>query len=312
METIEGINEMKGTIQTNIKSEGLYVFSTFSGFSNLIPPFTILVILVILLIFVLIFALIRMNVNFNSYFNSYFRNITRSLCVHPYAEKDGDGEKDEEKDEKKDEEKGKTDFYNKNMTYYVCSYGGCGSYMLCDYLRNFGKVEHIHSRNPPEKLTYVGKNNTTEKVYGEWFNNIKISKRELANYKVIYLYKDPVKAIQSRFHNPEHLNHIQCDESLTFNDILYYKKDLYKIEEFFDNYVNKSKKNYKIYCVKYEQFWENISLFNETLGLPDIKSLYPVKKETTYNNKNELVNKFYEIYNPLIEKMNKMGFLYVY
>ena len=44
---------------------------------------------------------------------------------------------------------------NKKRTFYVCSYGGCGSYMLCDYLKNFGDVKHIHSRKPPSILSNI-------------------------------------------------------------------------------------------------------------------------------------------------------------
>ena len=43
---------------------------------------------------------------------------------------------------------------------------------------------------------------------------------------------------------------------------------MYKIEEFFDNYTQKKERNYKIYCVKYEQFWDNISLFNKVFRIP--------------------------------------------
>ena len=50
---------------------------------------------------------------------------------------------------------------NKNKIFYICSYGGSGSTMLANYLSNFGKVFHIHSRYPPKKLTYTGCTNTT-------------------------------------------------------------------------------------------------------------------------------------------------------
>ena len=42
-------------------------------------------------------------------------------------------------------------------TFYVCSYGGSGSKMLCSALRKYGNTKHIHSRKPPEKLEYIGK-----------------------------------------------------------------------------------------------------------------------------------------------------------
>ena len=41
-------------------------------------------------------------------------------------------------------------------TFYVCSYGGCGSKMLCNALQNYGHVKHVHSRYPPDKLQYIG------------------------------------------------------------------------------------------------------------------------------------------------------------
>jgi hypothetical protein len=90
------------------------------------------------------------------------------------------------------------------------------------------------------------------------------------------------------------------------------KKDLYRLEEFFDYYTKKEKKgkkkrNYPIYCVKYEEFWDHLSEFNKKLGLPDIPELYPVKKETP---RKEPYNKIlYEIYEKLIKKMKKKAFI---
>lgn len=199
-------------------------------------------------------------------------------------------------------------YFNPEMTYYVCSYGGCGSYMLCDYLRNFGNVEHIHSRKPPLKLEYIGAKNTSNPVYGEWFNGVEIPESELDHYKVIYLYKDPVKAIYSRFKNPDHLRHVQCDPTITLEQVIESKKDLYGLEEFFDHYTsNTEKRNYPIYCVKYEDFWDHLSVFNQELGLPDVPALYPVKKETPRQEPHHEV--LYQIYDRLLKKMNQMSTL---
>jgi len=41
---------------------------------------------------------------------------------------------------------------SKRKKFYVCSYGGCGSWMLCHALKKYGKPIHMHSRNPPDKL----------------------------------------------------------------------------------------------------------------------------------------------------------------
>ena len=201
----------------------------------------------------------------------------------------------------------KSNYFNPEMTYYVCSYGGCGSYMLCAYLKQFGKVEHIHSRKPPINLEYIGNKNTTKPVYSEWFNGVKIPEKDLNKYKVIYLYKNPVKAIYSRFEMPDHLVHVQCDRNIKLRDVINLEKDLYGIEDFYDNYTAKEERNYKIHCVKYEGFWDNIQEFNQTLGIPNNPKLYPIRKETKREeNHNHIL---YRIYDNLINKMNNMNFI---
>lgn len=199
-------------------------------------------------------------------------------------------------------------YYNKNRIFYICSYGGSGSYMLVNYLSNFGRVFHIHSRKPPKKLTYIGCENSNNYVYDEWFNNTEIPEQNLYQYSVIYIYKNPVSAIYSRFNHKSgtnaHLEHIQCNPFTKLTDIIALKKDLYKIEDFFDNYTSNADRNYQIYCVKYEDFWDNIVIFNKILQIPQVKALYPIKKETdrTYEYANELN----DIYASLIRKMNNM------
>jgi hypothetical protein len=205
-------------------------------------------------------------------------------------------------------------YFDKNMHYYVCSYGGCGSTVLTEYLSHFGNVYHIHDRHPPANLKYVGKNNTNENVYSEWFNNVDIPNAELKNYKIIYIYRHPLPVIYSRFAKPTgpnipHLKNIMCDNNgnLTLYDIIHSKKDLYKLEEFFDNYSSKKERNYQIYCVKYEQFWNNVSLFNQVIGIPDIKALYPRKYEKPKPIHFE--KQLRSIYNNLIIKMHNMKFI---
>ena len=53
-------------------------------------------------------------------------------------------------------------------------------------------------------------------------------------------------------------------------------ENLYSYDkEFFDNYTIPSDRNYDIYGIKYESFWNNISMFNQVMRIPDIKELYP-------------------------------------
>jgi hypothetical protein len=66
-------------------------------------------------------------------------------------------------------------------------------------------------------------------------------------------------------------------------------------------------RNYNIYSVKYELFWDNIKLFNKMMEIPDIKDLYPIKQERQKSF--TFVKELNYIYNSLINKMNKMKFI---
>jgi hypothetical protein len=140
---------------------------------------------------------------------------------------------------------------------------------------------------------------------------VQITDCNLHKYIVIYIYRNPVHAIYSRFANKiganPHLKHIQCNPNIKLQDVIDSKKDLYGIEEFFNNYTKKKTRNYEIYCIKYEDFWDNIESFNKTLDIPNAKYLYPIKNETIVHY--EYLNELNKIYNPLICKMNGMKFI---
>lgn len=191
--------------------------------------------------------------------------------------------------------------------FYVCSSGGCGSYLLASALSNHGKVVHVHSRIPPDNLEYVGDKNNI-KCYEEWFNGIKIPDDEVKNYFVIYLYRNPIKCIFSRFEIKEHLTHIQCkDTNIKLSQVLDSGNDLYRIEEFYDNYtVPNKKRNYKIYCVKYEELFEKHKELSKLLGIGEFSLTR--KESTTIQDENK-INKLNEIYKNLTEKMNKNDFI---
>jgi hypothetical protein len=100
-----------------------------------------------------------------------------------------------------------------------------------------------------------------------------------------------------------------CDNNgdISLSDVLKSRKDLYKLEQFFDNYTIKQERNYRIYCVKYEQFWDNIPFFNNIIGIPDIKELYPIKHEVAKPILHR--HKLTCIYWSLISKMHKKPFI---
>lgn len=205
-------------------------------------------------------------------------------------------------------------YFNKDLHFYVCSSGGCGSTILFNYLSNFGNVYHIHDRFPPDYLCYTGNINTNHPVYSEWFNKTEIPKEKLLNYRVIFIYRNPIDVIFSRFAlangpNVQHMKNIKCinNGEIYFGDVLKLKKDLYKLEEFFYNYTSPKERNYSIYCIKYEYFFNNIEIFNKIIGIPDVKTLYPKKFERKKNY--TYVKQLMFIYNSLIIKMNRMRFI---
>ena len=199
-----------------------------------------------------------------------------------------------------------------NNIYYIVSYGGCGSVMLTRYLNIYGEVQHIHSRFPPDELEYVGNDNSLiENINGEHFNGIKLNESDLSNTKVIYIYKDPVKAIYSRFRDPNHLKNIEAkDINTTLDDILTSKEDLYGIEQFFDNWTAPNpNRNYKIICVKYSDIFEKQGELMKTLGITPYEEHVLTMKETKREYPENELNILYEIYQPLIEKMKTKDFI---
>lgn len=176
--------------------------------------------------------------------------------------------------------------------------------MLCSALKKYGKVFHIHSRNPPDKLEYIGKEKGGN-VYHEWFNGIPVSKNEMDNYYVIYLYRNPSFSILSRFLNPNHLEHIQIDKTIKLNDVLTSGKDLYKIREFYENYTKENKnRNYKIYCVKYEDIFNKQDELSNLLGI----GKFNLSNKSKRKNSNNDLDK---IYCDLIGEMKKNEFIII-
>jgi CRISPR/Cas system CSM-associated protein Csm2 small subunit len=193
---------------------------------------------------------------------------------------------------------------DKKRIFYVCSYGGSGSKMLCYALNRYGMTKHIHSRLPPNKLEYIGRERGG-RMYDEWFNGVVIPEDELENYCVIYIYRNPSFSIPSRFTNPAHLEHIQTDKSIKLADVLSSNKDLYKIREFYENYTKPNKeRNYKIYCIKYEDIFDKQDEISNLLG---IGKLNLVNRSLRKDSNEELDR----IYADLIDEMNKNDFIMI-
>jgi hypothetical protein len=188
--------------------------------------------------------------------------------------------------------------------FYVCSYGGSGSKMLCTALTEYGESIHIHSRKPPDKLEYCGARNGG-KTYTEWFNGMVIPENELKDYYVIYIYRNPSFSIPSRFERPKHLENIQTDKTIKLDDVLSSGKDLYKIRDFYDNYMKPNeKRNYKIYCIKYEDIFDKQDELSNLFGIGKLKMV----NKSTRNHSNTQLD---EIYADLIDEMSRNDFIII-
>lgn len=186
-----------------------------------------------------------------------------------------------------------SNFRNKRQ-FFVCSYGGCGTMMLARRLNNYGIVRIVHSNKPPKKLE-------TLKQY--FFSGIEMDQEEIDRTTVIYIYKNPVNAIYSRYISPaltKFFGH-EC----TFNDLIEQETDVFKLEEFFDAYTcEEPDRNYRIICVKYSEMFEKEEELCKVLNI-DKLNLEKKEKQREQPHK-ELIEK---IYKNLNEKINNMPFI---
>jgi len=198
--------------------------------------------------------------------------------------------------------------------FYVCSYGGCGSSILTKVLAEHGNAYHVHSRYPPNYLQYLGPTSSSSKH--EWFNGIKVPEKNLSNYYVIYIYRNPIMAISSilrRFEKNgtlvKHLKNIQVKNPyINKNEAINKETDLYDLIEFYNNYtIPNPNRNYKIYCVKYEDLFEKEDELSAMLG---IGKLNIPKKESIYKNTVDFFDKLQIIYKDLIQTMNNNDFIF--
>jgi len=209
--------------------------------------------------------------------------------------------------------------------FYICSWGGCGSKLLCRYLKNFGKAIHIHDPYPPNKLEYIGfKNNSWgwcpidlpdyEEKYKnicnrglEWFNGVPIFNDDENEYFVIFLYRNPVYSIKSRFWAPNHLQNIKSP-TVSIDYVCNQKTDLFNIETFYNNYMEKKDKNYKIYAIKYEELFDKIEELNKLFHINHDKKI-KLEKRLETDKGEKYINELTNIYSNLISKINKNKFI---
>lgn len=170
--------------------------------------------------------------------------------------------------------------------------------MLCNALSKYGRVYHIHSRCPPVKLTHVA---------GEYYTSKVMKSTELHQHVIIYIYRNPIKALFSRFvGNRSGRENIQVkDPKLDLNDIIRDKVDHIGFGEFFHNYVTPNpERNYKIICVKYEEIFKRQDELSKVLGVGKL-NLDKIETPRNYTNTDVLQ----EIFQELLDEMDGMDFI---
>lgn len=194
--------------------------------------------------------------------------------------------------------------------FFVCSYGGSGSWLLTRFLASYGRAFHVHSRRPPPKLTRIETTTLTGEY--EWFSRDReISPSRLADYSVVFIYSKPIFSIMSRMGwSRFHFSNIEVPsldalQGVTRQEYLQGNRDLIDYEGFFDNYVTrKLNQNYDIVCVNYHKLWENLERFFSALDLPsaDIEEFPRFRKPTKWREIAAMSScKMYEGFNRRIE-----------
>lgn len=204
--------------------------------------------------------------------------------------------------------------------FYICSYTGCGEYILKRALQKKGYCARIcYSPNPPDKLEFVhndGPNNIkTICEYNTLFNFNKriVPIKFINNINIIFLYRNPIHSIYTTLKNKIVTGRINYDslDFIKFEDVINQKKDLYGLERVFDNYTIKNyTRNYRIIAINFDKLIECQDTLSRFLGIEplgivknDIEPL--LEMVSNLPNKKEYLE-LLDIYYPLIKKLNDM------
>jgi len=190
----------------------------------------------------------------------------------------------------------------KPRTYIVVSYGGCGSKMLAGWLaqlpRKYAKhVYHFHDKRPPDVLRELPpppRPSTRERDFrarrfpgGGRFRTETRPVADLDDYRVLYIFKDPVEAMVSRF-GYGHCKHLDgdCGNEASFPKLDVYAEqgiDRMGLLAFFEAYTSPQK--YPIIGLNYHKLWQNREAVMSALGLPaSLASTFPERTETVRND----------------------------
>lgn len=166
--------------------------------------------------------------------------------------------------------------------YFVCSYGGCASWIVRRFLQNYGTAYHIHSCRPPEFLTLPVSRKPVHRLFNygvkEHFGSARKDRiRDTSGCYVIYLFVKPAYSIFSRkAFSQRHLRSIGVERKdlkklrkLSREEYVTGGEDLIDYESFFHNYVMGGiNRNYDIIAVNVHKLWNDLESFFKLTDLP--------------------------------------------
>ena len=205
------------------------------------------------------------------------------------------------------------------MKIYIVSYGGSGSWLLVNYLKELNlNTYHIHSRIPPKLICDVPKNS-------EHFNYNKL----ITEGKIIFIYRKPIYSLMSRKSSSiTHFENIGVNEkninilkNLGFTrkanqnpnilkKYLNLDTDIINYENFFDNYYNCTcNENYELLCVNFDNLWTHIEEICKFVGKEYNKN-FPIREKRSYDeNLINISNKLFNNLNNKIDSSNPIKIL---
>lgn len=203
------------------------------------------------------------------------------------------------------------DHLDKARTYLVVSYGGCGSKMLAGWLSSLGtrtasnryvkRVYHLHDSKPPDTLREIPPPRALPSQQRDFrarnfpgggrFRTDTQIVQNVDDYRVLFIFKDPVEALVSRY-GYGHCLHLKGDCGPSERD--FPKLDAYArarvdrmgIINFFDAYTSPSDtRTFPILLLNYHKLWDNLPALMRALGLPkSLANTFPERTETVRND----------------------------
>ncbi len=211
--------------------------------------------------------------------------------------------------------------YPKNIPIIVCSFGGCGSKMLTNWIYqdtlNLNKrAAHLHWRfpalegNQKQKVVYI---------FGEPRNSVvsffqrKVHKHECHGFAANKNTKPKLGLAWLR----KHIIGLEAEipkeykDTWTLFDLIDYQLDIFRLEEHFDNWFYR-RLNYKIYFVKYEAILKNKALIAKHLQIDQNALPEFVPRAANYQNESEeIVAGLNRIYGDFAQRLQSLPSFFV-